>query len=434
MTADATPSWSGRRVTVVAAFDSFLRAAVPYARYFESLGAQVHYRIVFARPNQISNEQLRDIGLPPDRTTTIPLDALVRRDAIGGEDVVLLGLDGLRTRRFMVRLHHSFLGAQRRPVVVSFYPGLIFRFHLEGMLSRMSADLLLLNSPADLRLYESALRGMGLTNENALSMGLSFLPSRGEANSHVVPSDGHVLFVGQPTVPAGRTERAYVLSRLAELAEKYPGTEWLLKPRHRRYETTLHRVDHHYEDLRAELSRQRRMPANFRVVHGPMSELLERTRVCLTFSSTAALEAAVRGIPTRVLTDIGIHENVGNHFFLESGLLASFDDVRPDLEQRVVPEWLTEHAATAADQMPLLTERLEALMTRQAREGRSLPRPYDRHFGRSEGFERFLEREEGWVGLANFGERSHGRMARIRRWLTPVSAAFLRNLPGLGRQ
>jgi len=415
-------AWTGRRVTVVAAFDSFLKSALPYARHLEAQGAEVRYRLVLARANQISRAQLADLGVPEARTRTLPMDALVTRAELESEDVLLVALNGLRSRRLHLRLHRAFVGARRRPVTVSFYPGLIFRFHLEGMASRMSADLLLLNSPHDLALYEGALEAMGLENVNAIALGLSFLPTEAERAAHTVPADGPIVFAAQPTVPAGRSERRWVLRRLLELARAHPGQRWQLKPRHRRSETTLHRVDHHFEDLLAELGPA---PPNFEVTHSPMHALLREASACLTFSSTAALEALCLGVPARVLSDVGVHENIGNHFFIGSGLHASLDDVRPGLPF-VAPrrDWAARHLRAARDHLPALDDRLDMLLARQAASDHALPPPYPRRFGRSASLESALEVEEGWRAVAAFGGRGGSRWAKLQRGLRPIGGTL----------
>ncbi|MFF4565980.1 DUF6716 putative glycosyltransferase [Streptomyces sp. NPDC001435] len=81
-------------------------------------------------------------------------------------------------------------------------------------------------------------------------------------------------------------------------------------------------------------------PANLQLVHGNMGEVLDRTDLLVTVGSTAALESTHRGIPTAILTDFGVRgwglpcsngvESLGkhgNHYFLHSGCLASWDDL-----------------------------------------------------------------------------------------------------------
>ena len=66
---------------------------------------------------------------------------------------------------------------------------------------------------------------------------------------------------------------------------------------------------------------------SFRLAAGDMGEVLSRTDLLVTVSSTAAVEAIHRGIPTAILTDFGIRESLGNAHFLGSGCLAAFDDL-----------------------------------------------------------------------------------------------------------
>lgn len=412
----ATGSWAGRRVTVVADFDSFLRAAATHALGLERLGASIRYDLVFARLGQVSDAQLADIGLASSVVRTRSMADVTSRAYLEQEDVVVLALSGLRTRRFLARFHRAFVGAKRRPVVVTLYPGLIFRFHLEGMTSRMGADLLLLNSPLDLRLYETALGAMGLVNRNAMCAGLALLPPRMPPREARAPRT--VLFTGQPTVPEGREERRYVVASLIRKAREFPDAQWLLKPRHRRGETTLHRATFHYEDLLEDIARSERIPDNFSVVHGPIGELFGITDLCLTVSSTAALEALQMGVPTRVLTDLGVHEHLGNHFFAESGLCAELDEVRPDAGWREPdPSWWSDRVSSAADHAPRVHERLASLLEAQRESDAALPPPYPRRFGHSASFERYLEEREGWEALAEpnaVPKRMLNRVVRLR--------------------
>lgn len=412
--------WTGRRVTVVAAYDSFLKSGLAFAKHYEALGARVRYRLVYTRENQISAAQLRSLGLAPSEVVALPMNGLASRDALGEEDLVLLALNGLRSRRFLQRFHGAFAEAGARPLVVSFYPGLIFRFHLEGMSSRMGADVLALNSPSDLALYERTLRFMRADNQNALALGLPFLPTKDEAAAHARSPEGPIVFIAQPTVPPSRAERRYVLERWIQLARRYPEREWLLKPRHRPDETTLHRVAHHFEELLGELPNP---PNNFAVTHAPVVELLRCASACVTFSSTAALEAVCLGIPVRVLTDLGVHENVGNHFFIGSGLEATFDEIQPDLGFRLDETWARAHVRSARDHVHLLDERLESLLDKQRELGRALPVPQQRLFGRSRDYDEWLAAREGPSAVAEFGVRPRPSLwKRLRRGARPLQA------------
>ena len=78
-----------------------------------------------------------------------------------------------------------------------------------------------------------------------------------------------------------------------------------------------------------------------------MGEVLDRTDLLVTVSSTAALESLHRGIPTAVLTDLGIREALGNHHFLGSGCLASWDQLDAGHAPAPDEEWLARQGVAA---------------------------------------------------------------------------------------
>ena len=99
----------------------------------------------------------------------------------------------------------------------------------------------------------------------------------------------------------------------------------LLKLRSKPGEHTTHIEELPYQKLAQRLPDG--LPPNFRLVYGHMGEVLDRTDLLVTVSSTAALESLHRRIPTVVLTDLGVREALGNHHFVGSGCLASWDQL-----------------------------------------------------------------------------------------------------------
>ena len=90
-------------------------------------------------------------------------------------------------------------------------------------------------------------------------------------------------------------------------------------------ERVTHEEPFPYDELLRGLGAEQ--PANLKVALGDMGQVLARTDLLVTVSSTAAVEAIHRGVPTAVLTDFGIRESLGNAYFLGSGCLASFDEL-----------------------------------------------------------------------------------------------------------
>jgi hypothetical protein len=168
-----------------------------------------------------------------------------------------------------------------------------------------------------------------------------------------------VLYADQPTVPGPASERGYLYRRLIDYASAHPEREVLLKPRHRPGEDTFHRMKHHPEDLLAGVER----PPNLRIDYTPISEILPEVDLLLTMSSTACLEAVGTGCRVGLILDLGVHERYGNHVFLGSGLLRTFDQLIADDIGSPDRSWLGSYffdrPGTASEQ---IVDRVEKLL------------------------------------------------------------------------
>lgn len=248
-------------------------------------------------------------------------------------DVVVLALVGGTVQAMLHGL--AGLALPRRPVIVTGYVGVVYEKLADGLLLRHGADVVLANSPADARRFRAVYEGVGADASAVVEAALPFL---GGARYAPVEGRDTVVFAAQPSVPASRADRAYLLRRLVEHARQHPHREVLLKLRSKPGEHTTHVEEFPYQKLvRGPL------PPNLRLVHGHMGEVLDRTDLLVTVSSTAALEALHRRIPTAVLTDLGVREALGNHHFIGSGLLTSWD--RLDAGHRPEPDagWPADH-------------------------------------------------------------------------------------------
>ena len=92
-----------------------------------------------------------------------------------------------------------------------------------------------------------------------------------------------------------------------------------------------------------------------------------------TVSSTAVFEAMVGGVRGAILTDCGVKESFGNHFFLGSGMMTSMDDLIDDRLPEVDPQWLHQNGFGPDDTLDHLVERVAALDAEQDALGSPLP-------------------------------------------------------------
>ena len=293
-----------------------------------------------------SHRQLAEAGIEPDRVRAVTPAALVTSLAATPPDVLVIALPGGGCQAMLHLLAAADLPS--RPLVITGYVGVVYEKIAEGLLLRAGADLITANSPADLDRFGSVLRGAGV---DPGSLVLTRLPFLGAGRPRAFGGRYTVTFAGQPGVPGTRRQRRYLVERLAEHARRHPEREVLVKLRSLPGERVTHVETFPYGELLRELGQAR--PANLKTATGDMGEVLERTDLLVTVSSTAAVEAITRGVPTAVLTDFGVRETLGNAYFLGSGCLTSFDDLDTAAAPVADVRWARRNGLGAAvDQLP----------------------------------------------------------------------------------
>ncbi|MFF4307986.1 DUF6716 putative glycosyltransferase [Streptomyces sp. NPDC001601] len=305
--------------------------------------------------------QLQEVGVHADSLREVTAVEFLREMDQESYDILVLSLVGGGTQAMLHGLRSTWAGREKRPVVVTGYVGVVYEKLADGLLLRHGADLVLANSRQDADRFRAVYDGVGADSSSVTEVALPFLggaPYEGEHDPYTV------VFAAQPSVPDSRKDRTYLLDRLIEHARRHPEREVLLKLRSKPGEHTTHIEELPYQKL----VQGRDVPANFRLVYGHMGDVLDRTDLLVTMSSTAALESLHRRIPTVVLTDLGIREALGNHHFVGSGCLASWDQL--DAGHRPVPdaEWVSRQGVAAdgsyATAFDAARERIAKLLAR----------------------------------------------------------------------
>ncbi|WUS23363.1 hypothetical protein OG727_14380 [Streptomyces caniferus] len=262
-------------------------------------------------------------------------------------DVVVLACVGGAVQAMLHGLARAWRGEGTRPVVVTGYVGVVYEKLADGLLLRHGADVVLANSRHDADRFREVYRGVGADDGSVVECALPFLGGdRYRRDGDTGAQDPYtVVFAAQPSVPESRTDRTYLLRRAVEHARRHPDREVLIKLRSKPGEHTTHIEELPYQKLAAKAPDG--LPANCRLVYGNMGEVLDRTDLMVTVSSTAALESLHRGIPTAVLTDLGVREILGNHHFLGSGCLASWDELDAGHRPEPDAQWLARQGVAA---------------------------------------------------------------------------------------
>ncbi|MGI5367807.1 DUF6716 putative glycosyltransferase [Streptomyces iakyrus] len=292
--------------------------------------------------------QLEEVGVRADSLREVTAVEFLRAMAEESYDLLVLSLVGGGVQAMLHGLKHVWQDRTARPAVVTGYVGVVYEKLADGLLLRHGADLVLANSRQDADRFRAVYEGVGADASAVTEVALPFLggaPYEGEHDPSAQQGRRPytVVFAAQPSVPESRKDRTYLLNRLVQHARRHPEREVLLKLRSKPGEHTTHIEELPYQKLVQRLD----PPANFRLVYGNMGEVLDRTDLLVTVSSTAALESLHRRIPTVVLSDLGIRESLGNHHFVGSGCLASWDQL--DAGHRPVPdeEWVARQGVAA---------------------------------------------------------------------------------------
>ncbi|MFD5775238.1 MULTISPECIES: DUF6716 putative glycosyltransferase [Streptomyces] len=305
--------------------------------------------------------QLGEVGVRADSLREVTAVEFLRAMREESYDVLVLALVGGGVQAMLHGLKRVWEDRPDRPVVVTGYVGVVYEKLADGLLLRHGADLVLANSRQDAERFRAVYEGVGADAGSVTEVALPFLGGDAYTGEH---DPCTVVFAAQPSVPASRRDRTYLLNRLVEHARRHPEREVLLKLRSRPGEHTTHIEELPYQKL----AQRQDLPANFSLVYGHMGEVLDRTDLLVTVSSTAALESLHRRIPTVILTDLGIREALGNHHFVGSGCLASWDQLDAGHRPGPDPEWVARQGVAAegsyATAFDSARERIAALLGR----------------------------------------------------------------------
>ncbi|MGW6271584.1 DUF6716 putative glycosyltransferase [Streptomyces sp. NPDC055060] len=289
--------------------------------------------------------QLQEVGVRADSLREVTAVEFLREVEREAPDVIVLALVGGAVQAVLHGLARiaadstGTTGSGKRPVVVTGYVGVVYEKLADGLLLRHGADVVLANSRQDAERFRAVYEGVGADASGVVESALPFLGGAvyREKDQKDQKDDPYtVVFAAQPSVPDSRAHRTYLLRRMARHARMHPDREVLLKLRSKPGEHTTHIEELPYQKL----AKGEDLPPNCRLVYGNMGEVLDRTDLLVTVSSTAALESLHRRIPTVVLTDLGVREALGNHHFIGSGCLASWDEIDAGHSPDADPEWV----------------------------------------------------------------------------------------------
>ncbi|RBP68237.1 hypothetical protein DFO66_101466 [Brevibacterium sanguinis] len=263
-------------------------------------------------------------------------------------DVVLAAATGPVVAQIFASAH----GISPRPALVSGLPGVGLPARSKGMRYRRLGDAFIAHSHFEVSEYERISAKVRVPTEVLLGR-LPMLRSEGiprpigSATVDFAPADsssavpGRLVFATQAKVPVELSDRIAIVRALARFAEAHPQSRAIVKVRSRPGEQETHHEQHPYHEILDRLRRERVPGADrLELGYGPMSDFLTEDAALVTVSSTAALEAIDRGLPTAFLSDFGFTEDLLNEVFADSGATATLADVAAGRIPFPAEDWL----------------------------------------------------------------------------------------------
>ena len=328
--------------------DSTLFFAQAMAGLLRPLGARAVLALV-AGGAGLSDRQLA-AGLPAGPELRLDPGAFTAPGALAGIDAVIT------SRMIPPILRMLGQGADGapcpalpdRPRVVAFQGGLDFTPE-RSFAHRRRADAVFLVPRRDIGRYLAQRRAEGLGPQLVDFGHPAFLrPAAWHPGAPPRPPAGatDITFFAQAISPPTRAGRAHLVAVLAALARRHPGRRVVLKLRHLPGENRghLHRERLPYPDLVAALPDR---PANLVLDAAPMAEVLGRTALGLTCTSTAAADLVRAGVPAQIYLDF-VETYLDplvppmRQLFGASGLVVSLGELLAGTARPPDPAWLDD--------------------------------------------------------------------------------------------
>lgn len=377
--------WSSvtRRLLFVGDSESQIVPAFKMARRFAARNWTIVGNIVPGKSHP-TRRQLAANGIDCP-LSTLTVHQLFEREVVWGFDAIVVMLPGSATLNFRTRMESELLmrSMHSRPIIITGYNGVVYERHLEGLLWRVGYDYITVNSRRDLRLFSEQLERLGASAESLISTGIVHAQASGGLDMDALASSapGNILFAAQAVVPNAHAERAYLLEKLRAFALGHPERTVFVKSRAMPDERTFHKEKHHYEQLHKELYGAS-CPANLVFGCGSLLQYLPKISLLVSVSSTAVLEGIAHGVPGAILSDVGLKESLGNHFFIDSGLITTMDALIANQWPRPNREWLEDNGFHPEDDLDAL---LQPVCARLSKDGVGIadlslpPTYYDQH-------------------------------------------------------
>lgn len=325
-----------KKIIAIAKYDSFTKNANTFLLEAFKCGYSVLLALI-ENSYKLSKRQLNEIN-SIDKIEIINITDFKEIDYLN-YDVIYLGLTGGPIKKFSTYFYKKYKNASKRPIIVCGYPGVILNSRYIGYSNRIFCDLILLNSIYDYEKYKEFTTWYNLNYDNAYVFGYSF-----EKILRVQTLEKNIVFAEQSIIPKTFKDRMYLIGRLLDYANANREYNIIIKPRIQVSEQTVFKCKYHVEKLLFLWSLKHKIPQNIIISYEKIEKLLANCNLLITVSSTVAIQSIYSGIPTAIIGDFGINEEMGINFYINSGCVTTFDKlIKNDFYYKVNKDWINNN-------------------------------------------------------------------------------------------
>lgn len=357
-----------RSLLVVADFDSRIIWAQGVAEYFAAAGFCVTARLP-AQAKRLPFKRNEDWIYEFHDDSS---HAELIKDALRF-DVVLVALGGGANLKTINAIREACAKERprARPVIITGFNGLVDETDIHGLLCRVGSDIICINSPRNLRGFQSTLEQLSLPT-SALYLTGFIRPDLGRSSGvERRRTIERVVYADQSGTMSSKKQAQYVAEHLIAYARRFPARQLIIKIRPS-WSVTQGHVES-FPILQALRQVSGPLPSNLSFDAGDPAAALEKADLLLSFSSTMLIEAMIAGIRCAAISDLGITKRLGNHVFVGSDLLCPFSAILNDDIPVPNPLWLKDNVEFSPRRITEMVAHAKALLDQQASTGDALP-------------------------------------------------------------
>lgn len=322
----------GTSITIVCRFDSFTRIGLAIADLFLHECSDVFFYVI--DPQYSPKNLVKEVKC---RCTNSKFHLRFGFPSNIPSPLIFLSLTGAFIKRF-VALFATELASEKRPLLITSFPGLSYQNVYDGLASRSLCDLILFNNLYEYRRYLEFVKKYGLKDCGFIAGFFSNFDSNLSRGCHCKD----FIFSEQVTAPNTKLERKYLARKLIDFSMSIQEHGNLyVKPRlsdggKAIFQTKLNFV----EALNASSTS---IPRNLILTNNSVFEYIQQGASSLTVSSTVGIETLEFHNRSYFIQDFGPSEQVGSDYFASSGSYLFLDELIEGRRCEVNKVWAREH-------------------------------------------------------------------------------------------